>query len=48
MSERYKQHIDKLCERADSGDTKAAQELVDEANKWSAKIKELKDKTKDK
>jgi hypothetical protein len=48
MSKQYKHYIDKLCEDADKGNTKAAQELVDEANNWSAKIKELKDKTKDK
>jgi hypothetical protein len=46
MSEQYKQYIDKLCEEADKGNIKAAQELVDEADKWSAKIKELDNKRK--
>jgi hypothetical protein len=44
MSEKYKQYIDKLCKDADNGNIEAAQELVNEANKWSARIKEMKNK----
>lgn len=41
MSEKYKQYIDDLCDKADNGNTEAAKELLDEANKWSTKNKEL-------
>jgi hypothetical protein len=51
MSEQYKQYIDDLCNKADNGNTKAVKELLDEANKWSAKNKQLikeRDNKKDK
>lgn len=51
MSNEYKQYIDKLCDKADNGNIEAAQELLREANKWSAKNKQLikeRDNKKDK
>ena len=41
MSKQYKEHIDDLCDKADNGNTKAAEELLSEADKWSTKNKEL-------
>lgn len=41
MSKQYKKYIDKLVKDADKGNTKAAQELLDEAAYWSAKNKKL-------
>jgi hypothetical protein len=48
MSEKYKEYIDKLCEKADNGSIKASKELLYEANNWSAKIKELDNKRNNK
>lgn len=41
MSEKYKQYIDDLCNKADNGDSNAAKKLLDEAAYWSAKNKQL-------
>lgn len=49
MSEEYKQHIDKLVEDANKGDTKACKQLLEETNKWNKlidKAKEDRDKNK--
>jgi len=42
MSQEYKDKINKLVDKANKGNTEAAQELLDEASKWSQRIKELK------
>lgn len=43
MSQDYKDKIDKLCNEANKGSTQAAQELLDEADKWSKIIDKLKE-----
>lgn len=42
MSKEYSEKIDKLVELANRGNTEAARQLLEEADKWSELIKKLK------
>ena len=42
MSKEYKEKIEKLVQQADSGNTQAAKEILEEVDKWKEKVDKLK------